>query len=778
MVNVSIRFLCKICLSVGFLLISLTSFAQGLYNNGANIVATDASYIYIDGSTANKGNYYSTTTGIIKNSGTLGTCNITLTGNWTNDATNTGFSNTGSTVNFNNALSASTLAQGISGTGSQTAFYNVNFNGTGIKTFSGTGSSISNFAKVNAGTVVANAKLTLTSTATTNANLVGPSSGLGNYITGDVKVESYYTGGSLLYRRYRFASSPINDLASSTKTYAQIKAQMLVTSPLVADFDAGSTTATIQTYNETLPPSTYSYSSIPTITTTHTAGTGFALFYRGDRINDIAGKLNATAIPEGGAIVYQGVVNQGPVTVGGLTYNAFPLVAGILPSDGWNLLGNPYPCTINFLAIDSAADRKNIDKTVYCIRPNSSGFQGIVKGATYNGGTGIIQPGQGFFIQATVNNSSITFRESIKITDNTSPMRLLSSPKSIILAGNREAVRSMANSLNPSVQPKVLRINIQDELNIDETLITFSPAYSTAYKLSEDAGYMGGSTVSLNSISENGVALLYNGLPVIKKGSEVKLSINSPASKSVKLNFTDLSAVGYYQMFLKDNYLNTLTDVNSNPSYSFEINKSIPTSFGTDRFVIIFKAPIPVQLVEFTATVNKGAELKWKTEHEEFNDYFELERSLDGKSFMKLDRIEGANSSSGNSNYIYTDNDPFNGVNYYRLKQVDKEGIITYADTVNLSYSLNNLTNSESGTIVVYPNPAQELINVDIPNRELKQITINIYDMQGKKIRSKQLGANDKLQENVSGLYLGIYFIEVINTTTNELIGRRKFVKV
>jgi hypothetical protein len=192
--------------------------------------------------------------------------------------------------------------------------------------------------------------------------------------------------------------------------------------------------------------------------------------------------------------------------------------------------------------------------------------------------------------------------------------------------------------------------------------------------------------------------------------------------------------------------------------------------------VLVFKLPLPVQVVNFTAKVNDGAELKWNTIHEENNDYFELEHSSDGVTFTKLEKINGA-GSAGNSSYKYLDKDPDNGVNYYRLKQVDLQGKVTYADTVSLTYTLNNLENARAGKIVVYPNPASTIINVDIPNRGVKLIKLNIIDLHGRKVKSRVLSRSDKLQESVDDLTAGFYIVELIDQNTNELIGREKFLK-
>ncbi|MCD6067823.1 MAG: hypothetical protein K0S33_2649 [Bacteroidetes bacterium] len=96
--------------------------AQGLLNNGARIVMTNTSNIYINGAT---GHYTNQSGGLITSNTTGGV--ITLLGNWINNAANVAFSNDGVTTNFSGA------AQSIGGSNSST-FFNVNLLGSGTKT--------------------------------------------------------------------------------------------------------------------------------------------------------------------------------------------------------------------------------------------------------------------------------------------------------------------------------------------------------------------------------------------------------------------------------------------------------------------------------------------------------------------------------------------------------------------------------------------------------------------------------------------------------------------
>src|ERR1700751_1021249 len=86
-------------------------------------------------------------------------------------------------------------------------------------------------------------------------------------------------------------------------------------------------------------------------------------------------------------------------------------------------------------------------------------------------------------------------------------------------------------------------------------------------------------------------------------------------------------------------------------------------------------APLPVELVSFTADCSNGHELlNWSTASETNNDYFLVERSDDGNTFYEIGRAAGHGTSSQTNNYTFTDPQPLSGTVYYRLEQIDYNG--------------------------------------------------------------------------------------------------------
>lgn len=93
------------------------------------------------------------------------------------------------------------------------------------------------------------------------------------------------------------------------------------------------------------------------------------------------------------------------------------------------------------------------------------------------------------------------------------------------------------------------------------------------------------------------------------------------------------------------------------------------------RITIYYSSPLPVELLSFYASPAENTiELRWETASETNNDYFIVERSQNGSDFQKIDTVKGAGNSSLYKTYYVIDNKPNDGINYYRLTQVDFDG--------------------------------------------------------------------------------------------------------
>ena len=133
---------------------------------------------------------------------------------------------------------------------------------------------------------------------------------------------------------------------------------------------------------------------------------------------------------------------------------------------------------------------------------------------------------------------------------------------------------------------------------------------------------------------------------------------------------------------------------------------------GVDDFTYEF-GTLPLTFKNFDGVMQNGQSLlKWTTTNEINNKVFDVERSTDGQTFSTLGFVAGQGNSNIENNYTYTDVKPVNGVNYYRLKQIDNNGRFTYSSIIQLKNVIADFAWS------VYPNPVVDngWMQVQLPN--------------------------------------------------------------
>ncbi|RZM26481.1 MAG: T9SS type A sorting domain-containing protein [Pedobacter sp.] len=641
----------------------------------------------------------------------------------------------------------------------------------------------------------ANAYLTLRATsAAENANIAALTGTA--EIQGKVNIQYWFTGGAKKYRSTRMISSSINDAADANTFFIQLKNYMFITGPgnTSNGFDLGGgsqpNAVTLTTYVEPNLATVSQFSPLANIlsATKSVKGKGYFLFYRGDRSHNISYKLSALnssfAVPETQLVTITGKVNAANIT--GIS---FPVTNSNNPNDnynGYNVLGNPFPSTISLKKL--YADNPILGN-ISCTIINADGSYATVAAPVVAGGEPIvapstlnaqyIQPGQGFYVKAT-NSGSVIFNESIKVIDIYNPARLLDvgGTPAIELVSNGKVTSSVsatASSQNPTIAAKtdILRLNISDSENTNEGVLVFADGYSAGYEQRDAAFFGGNNTVSLSSLSSDDVSLAINFLPKIDEIKSVKLFVNSAESTALKMNFTDLSAISSKIMYLRDNYLHARVRITeANASYSFNIDKSIAASFGTERFVLDFEElPSPSKLISFEAVKNPATVLlKWRPAVATDNR-FELERSKDQVNFSVIRSMDG----NGSASYTHLDEAPILGHNFYRLKETTPGGAYLYSEVLDINF-VEIANSSTVKKVILYPNPTSTDIRIDVSNDT--RIQLSIFDMKGKQVISSIFEPNQAIKQNVSKLMNGFYFAEMKDLKTSQVIGVSKFYKL
>jgi GEVED domain/Secretion system C-terminal sorting domain len=214
-----------------------------------------------------------------------------------------------------------------------------------------------------------------------------------------------------------------------------------------------------------------------------------------------------------------------------------------------------------------------------------------------------------------------------------------------------------------------------------------------------------------------------------------------------------------------------------------------PTGFGSisgDRFVDVTNitggfssfylhsgsTPIPVNLVKFEVQRNgKVNQAAWSTSQEVNTSHFVVERSNDGRSFTAIGQV----AANGNSNvlltYSFTDNSPVRGINYYRLRVVDRDNTGKYS-------AVRSVRNEGLADVAIYPNPVNDVMTVSITADKAERGEMIIADISGKIVYTRTLNiaqGDNKLPVNVSNMASGAYIIKV---QLNDDIVIRKFNKL
>jgi hypothetical protein len=153
------------------------------------------------------------------------------------------------------------------------------------------------------------------------------------------------------------------------------------------------------------------------------------------------------------------------------------------------------------------------------------------------------------------------------------------------------------------------------------------------------------------------------------------------------------------------------------------------------------EAPLPVELVSFTAILQKGNNvvLNWSTATEVNNQGFEIQRSSENSNFTKVGFVGGYGTTTNLHSYSFIDENLLPGIYSYRLKQLDNNGTFKYSYTIESE--VLGLTSFELSQN--YPNPfnPETKINYSIP--VAGNVSMVIYNSLGQKIRTLFSGNQD-----------------------------------
>lgn len=189
-------------------------------------------------------------------------------------------------------------------------------------------------------------------------------------------------------------------------------------------------------------------------------------------------------------------------------------------------------------------------------------------------------------------------------------------------------------------------------------------------------------------------------------------------------------------------------------------------SIAASTLVLLAESALPVTLLDFTATkLEDSALLKWSTTNETNSERFDIERSQDGKQWMRIGSEQAMGESDSLKSYSFIDSNPMSGENLYRLKMVDADSTFAYSRIQSVIFD-------EDEKVALYPNPVTvgEKLNLTVDDPG-KISTIRIFDSDGNLVKE-----NAATREIDTGkLTAGLYMVQI--TYTDGSITSHRIVK-
>ncbi|HVG42477.1 MAG TPA: T9SS type A sorting domain-containing protein, partial [Chitinophagaceae bacterium] len=203
-------------------------------------------------------------------------------------------------------------------------------------------------------------------------------------------------------------------------------------------------------------------------------------------------------------------------------------------------------------------------------------------------------------------------------------------------------------------------------------------------------------------------------------------------------------------------------------SFTYEKDEGF---FIDDLEVVKSSSPLmvlPVRFIDFYGKVlsDKSVQLTWEAITDEQHDYFEVERSADGIHFNTIGKV------LNNVPYQYVDKAPISGINFYRIKQIDKNRNSLYSKIVKLNVQ-------SRATVTTYPNPVTNTIKVKWTGAINEAITLQVTDLQGRIVYKQDCKVDSGSECTIDANHWKpqVYILKLLNKQKEEL-GTQKITKL
>jgi hypothetical protein len=519
-------------------------------------------------------------------------------------------------------------------------------------------------------------------------------------------------------------------------------------------FDQGPLNASIYGYTGT------AWNFLPATTgDTVTSRQGWMLFVRGSRAINLP-LSTPTTVPD--------------VTIlrpkGSIKYGTQPSITNA--GGGFTVIGNPYPCPVNFKTINKTGVIGGVGGNAYYLwDPNLGGSNGVGAFVTFSYNSSgtydksiVTGTGTSNITNTGVIPSSAAFMVNLSAGGT---IAIAEKDKDTVVYAQPYVFRPVSNP--SSIRASLYEVDADSSKGItDGNLITFSENSNTAVD-NEDA-------VKINNFQEN-FAVLRDGNKVsierrnlLKVNDTIFYSMWNMKHKNYELEIaaTDLDIPFGTVAFLEDGYLHLKTALSYGDTtrISFAVTTDA-ASAAANRFMIVIE---PSGIVPVTFTNLKAYELyhdimvEWTVQNELNINGYEVEKSIDGIHFIS---VNNTNARGGNTTYNWLDQNAATGDNFYRIKSRDNTGPIRYSRIIKITIGKGG------PSITVYPNPVTDgAVNINFSNMPAGLYTVKLFNAIGQLLLSKQIihpggNASEKILFTKK-ISKGFYQIELSNNELNK----------
>jgi hypothetical protein len=352
------------------------------------------------------------------------------------------------------------------------------------------------------------------------------------------------------------------------------------------------------------------------------------------------------------------------------------------------------------------------------------------------------------------NSTNIITCQANALTSIGSSISYIDGPIAQIVAASTAKTLNIPVGKNGAYRPMILAIRHSNTTSITYT----SEAWGSSARA---MGYTLPSTLSLVS------AVRYYTID--------RTAVSNLVSARLTLSYgTDDVVTDYSNLRIaRDNGSSAWIDLGGVGTANVSGNITSSNFTGFNRFFTLANSsggsnPLPVDFVSFNAHGMKGnAYLDWSTASEIDADYFDVQKSVDGRNFYSIGKVKAHGNTTVMSYYNFVDGNTGNGVFYYRIKEIDFNGEYLLTEIKSVKQSL-------TGVVALFPNPVRGgSFAVVMPEDRVGVCHVLLYDNSGRLVYDEVTSDfNSKLSVSSEQLLPGSYSVKITDSAGNSWQNR------